>query len=217
MNTILIPVFQLVALLFSVILHEVAHGFAALQLGDTTAKDRGRLTLNPLKHLDPVGSVILPILLKVIGSPVMLGWAKPVPYNPNALYKDYRYGPLKVALAGPATNIFIGLVFGLGLRFGSAYLSATAVALLGYIVYLNLQLAVFNLLPIPPLDGSKLLGLFSPRYLAWVERSGLTGLLFVVLFIYLFSGVISFVSVVLFQLFAGGGAVNIFMRFFFGG
>jgi len=216
MNTILIPAFQLIALIFSVMLHEVAHGFAALRLGDTTAKDAGRLTLNPLKQLDPVGSVILPIVLYAINSPVMLGWAKPVPYNPNNLYRDYKYGPLKVALAGPLTNILVAFIFGVSLRFGASLLPASAVALMGYIVFLNLTLAVFNLIPIPPLDGSKLLSLVSPRYTFWIERSGFAGLLLVMVFIYFFSGVIYFISASLFQLFAGGAAVDVFIRFFSG-
>ncbi len=216
MNTTLIVAFQLVALVFSVILHEVAHGFAALRLGDSTAKEAKRLTLNPLKHLDPVGSVILPILLYFIHSPVMLGWAKPVPYNPNNLYKDYRYGPLKVALAGPATNILVAIIFGLALRFSGPYLPVSATALLGYIVFLNLNLAVFNLLPIPPLDGSKLLSIVSPRYTYLVEQSGMIGLVLLIFFLYFFSGIISFVSAALFQLFAGTNAVEVFIRFFGG-
>ncbi len=216
MNTILIAVFQLAALIFSVILHEVAHGFAALKLGDTTAKDAGRLTLNPLKHIDPVGSILLPVVLYLVHSPVMLGWAKPVPYNPFNLHKDYRHGPIKVALAGPATNIVVALVFGLAIRFAGALLPVSAVALMGYVVFLNLTLAVFNLIPIPPLDGSKLLGLIAPRYTLWVERSGFAGLILVMIFIYFFSGIISVISGALFQLFAGSGAVDTFLRFFGG-
>jgi len=214
MNTILIPAFQLIVLIFSVMLHEVAHGFAALKLGDRTAKDAGRLTLNPLKHIDPIGSIILPIALYVLHSPVMLGWAKPVPYNPNNLSKDYKHGPLKVALAGPATNLFVAFVFGIALRFGGSYLPISAAALMGYIVFLNLNLAVFNLLPIPPLDGSKLLSLISPSAAVFIERSGMTGLLLLMVFLYFFSGVISFVSAALFQLFAGANAVQMFINFF---
>jgi Zn-dependent protease len=216
MNSTLIVVFQLATLIFSVMLHEVAHGFAALRLGDTTAKDAGRLTLNPLKHLEPFGSVILPVFLYFIHSPVMLGWAKPVPYNPNNLYRDYKYGPLKVALAGPLTNILVAFVFGLALRFGVALFSIPAVALIGYIIFLNLTLAVFNLLPIPPLDGSKLLSLISPRYIFWIEGSGFAGLLFIMIFIYFFSGIIYFISFAIFKLFAGTAAVNAFVSFFGG-
>src|SRR3989344_7856754 len=109
----------------SVVIHEVSHGVAAYLQGDKTAKDAGRLTLNPISHLDPFGSVILPILLVLTHSPVVLGWAKPVPYNPNALHKDFRYGPLKVALAGPLSNLALAFVFGLIIRFGFNFLSPT--------------------------------------------------------------------------------------------
>src|SRR3989338_11694675 len=101
MNTILLFIFQLVILLFSVMIHEIAHGLAALRLGDETAKLAGRLTLNPLKHLDPVGSFLLPALLALTGSRFIIGWAKPVPYNPAFLYKNFKYGPLKVSLPLP--------------------------------------------------------------------------------------------------------------------
>ncbi|MEK7076964.1 MAG: site-2 protease family protein, partial [Patescibacteria group bacterium] len=98
-------IFQLLVLVFSVMIHEISHGYMAERLGDPTARLAGRLTLNPLKHLDPFGSVLLPFLLYYFGSPVLLGWAKPVPYNPYNLHKDYQHGPLKVALAGPLSNI----------------------------------------------------------------------------------------------------------------
>jgi Zn-dependent protease len=101
---------------FSVVLHEVAHGYAARLLGDDTAERAGRLTLNPIPHLDPIGSVLLPIIGAITQAPI-IGWAKPVPYNPANLWKDRQWGPLKVALAGPLTNLALLLIFGLAARF----------------------------------------------------------------------------------------------------
>src|SRR3989339_618439 len=118
-------VFQLAVLLMSVVIHEFAHGWAAFYLGDPTAKYYGRLTLNPIKHLDPFGSFIVPVLLVLFQSPVVFGWAKPVPFNPYNL-TDQKYGPAKVAVAGPLANLAVALVFGLLLRFlPPAFLSST--------------------------------------------------------------------------------------------
>src|SRR3989344_7002554 len=150
-------IFQLAVLLGSVIIHEVAHGAMALRLGDDTAKLAGRLTLNPIKHLDVVGSFLFPLFLYFAKFPFILGWAKPVPYNPTRLYRDLRYGPLKVALAGPASNILVALIVGTILRLGSGFFSQEVVNLIGFIVFLNILLAIFNLIPIPPLDGSKII------------------------------------------------------------
>ncbi len=164
-----ITIFSLIILLFSVIIHELAHGYVAYALGDPTAKYEGRLTLNPLKHLDPFGSVLLPLLLSLpalAGQPtVILGWAKPVPINPNN-FKDQRWGSLRVALAGPLSNIALALVFGLLIRFAPSSLIAQSpyffvIPLLT--VSINLMLAFFNLLPIPPLDGHWILFAFLPR------------------------------------------------------
>lgn len=207
-NSILLIVFQIVVLLFSVMLHEISHGLMALRLGDQTAKDAGRLTLNPISHLDPVGSVILPVLLVLTNSPVVLGWAKPVPYNPNALYKDFRYGPLKVALAGPLSNLALALVFGLIIRLGIDTLSPALLGLLAVIVLMNCFLAVFNLVPIPPLDGSKILSAVLPRHYAqMIENIGLGGVLVVAIFIYFFGGIITIPAEALFRLFTGVGAL----------
>ena len=112
----IITIFSLVILLFSVIIHELAHGYIAYSLGDPTAKYAGRLTLNPIKHLDPFGSVILPLILFISGSPILFGWAKPVPVNPYN-FKDQKWGSLKVAIAGPITNIALAVFFGLLIRF----------------------------------------------------------------------------------------------------
>ena len=207
-NTILLTVFQLVVLLFSVMLHEISHGLVALRLGDETAKNAGRLTLNPISHLDPFGSVMLPLLLVLTNSPVVLGWAKPVPYNPNALYKDFRYGPLKVALAGPLSNLALALVFGLIIRFGTGLLNPTILGFLAIIVLMNCYLAVFNLVPIPPLDGSKIFSsILPPRYAHMIENIGLSGILVVVLFLYFFGFIIRVPAETLFYLFTGVGAL----------
>ena len=157
-------IFGLVVLIFSVILHEVAHGHMANWLGDPTARLAGRLTLNPLRHIDPLGSVILPALLLITHAPILIGYAKPVPYNPYNLRG--RYGEGLVAFAGPGTNILLALIFGFLIRFSGAQLGPDLISAFAIIVYVNMLLALFNLLPIPPLDGSKvlstLLGMVSP-------------------------------------------------------
>ncbi len=162
MNAFLLAIFQVVVLLYSVVIHELAHGTMANSLGDPTAKNMGRLTLNPLKHLDIFGSVILPLFLFIVNAPFIFGYAKPVPYNPYNL-RDRKYGPAKVAIAGPITNIVLALLFGLTLRFLPDVFSTSLIPqLLSFIVRLNLVLAVFNLFPIPPLDGHWLLMTFLP-------------------------------------------------------
>ncbi len=204
MDSPIFIVFQLVVLIFSVIIHEISHGFMALRLGDETAKDAGRLTLNPISHLDPVGSIILPLLMFMVGSPILLGWAKPVPYNPLNLYKDRKYGPLKVAIAGPLSNLLIALIFGLFIRFGFDLISTQTVALLSIIVLLNCVLFIFNMLPVPPLDGSKILTTFLPfKYAIRFERMGLNGMIIILLFLALFPGLISGLAYGLFTLIVG--------------
>jgi len=215
MNNILIIIFQLAVLLFSVMIHEICHGLMALKLGDETAKNAGRLTLNPLKHLDPIGSFIVPLLLAVSGSGIIVGWAKPVPYNPTMLYKDYKYGPLKVALAGPASNIAIAAVFAIIIRLGGGLLGDVILPLLSFVVFLNILLAVFNLVPIPPLDGSKILITFLPREMAMrMERFGAWGMALVFLLLYFFFSVISAITFLIFNAFVGGAAVSSFVNFF---
>jgi len=161
--------FLYIIVVFSAVFHEYFHGWMAYYLGDPTAKYAGRLTLNPLKHLDPMGTVIIPLfLLFFFGG--FIGWAKPVPYNPFNL-RDQKYGSSKVALAGPGANFLIALIFGLILRFvpitGFLYIA------LSWIVYINIFLGLFNLIPIPPLDGSKLLMDLFPRsrFLQMLEGS----------------------------------------------
>lgn len=186
----MIYLFLIIILIFSVIIHEIAHGAAANYLGDPTAKLAGRLTLNPIKHLDPFGSIILPLILiiasSISGGGIIFGWAKPVPINPLN-FKDKKYGEAKVSLAGPAANLMIALVFGLSLRFFPILNQIQGLSLMfSYIVFINILLAVFNLIPIPPLDGSHILFTFLP---SWAEnikvflyRYGLFILLFVIFF-----------------------------------
>lgn len=156
----------LVALIMSIVLHEMAHGYAANWLGDPTARLQGRLSPNPLVHIDPLGSVILPALLFMTNAGFLFGWAKPVPYNPYNL-SDQRYGEAKVAAAGPAMNIFLALVFGTLIRFSDLLgVNESFLALSAYIVFINILLAFFNMLPIPPLDGSKIISVILPFRLA---------------------------------------------------
>ncbi len=149
-------IFGLAVLFASVILHEVAHGYMANWLGDPTARLQGRLTLNPISHVDPIGTILMPLLLFLSNSPFFFGYAKPVPYNPHNLRS--RYGEAMVAFAGPGTNILLAVIFGLAIRFGGAVLSPSLAAAFAVIVVVNLMLALFNLIPLPPLDGSKVLG-----------------------------------------------------------
>lgn len=174
----------------SVVIHEVAHGFMALALGDPTAKHQGRLTLNPISHLDPVGSFFVPLLGYLLGG-FIIGWAKPVPFNPYNL-RNSRWGEALVAIAGPLSNIFLALIFGLFIRFGSPenYLGTASLSILGIIVIINLTLALFNLVPIPPLDGSKILFAFLPLRMQGLrialERFGVFFALFFVFFLWQF-------------------------------
>jgi Zn-dependent protease len=154
----------IIVLVFSVVLHEVAHGWMANRLGDPTARYAGRLTLNPIPHIDPFWSVALPAMLIYSGSPIVIGSAKPVPYNVHNL--PGRWGEALVAIAGPATNLFLALVFGFLARAGLGMGDADMMHLLWVIVSTNVLLAVFNLVPIPPLDGSKVLSAILPHDLA---------------------------------------------------
>ena len=171
-TTVLVTIYSLVILLVSVIIHELAHGYVAYSLGDPTAKYAGRLTLNPLKHLDLFGSILLPLLLFIAGSPFLFGWAKPVPVNPYN-FSDKKYGEIKVSAAGPASNLAIALVFGLILRFipSAILLGNPGIEMaITVIVYINIWLAIFNLIPIPPLDGSWILFSFLPASMKNVEN-----------------------------------------------
>jgi Zn-dependent protease len=175
-------------LILSVVIHEVAHGYAALWLGDTTALRAGRLTLNPIKHLDMMGSIILPTIMALLPGSLIFGWAKPVPYNPYNL-KNRRWGELLVAIAGPISNILLAIIFGLFVQFFGGTVSAIEIAFL--IIQINVALAIFNLVPIPPLDGSKILFALFPekaaQLRATLERFGFFALL---LFVFFFSSIL---------------------------
>ena len=180
---------SLIAIFTAIVLHEVAHGYMALRLGDPTARDLGRLTLNPLAHIDPIGTILVPIVLAILNAP-LFGWAKPVPINPRNFRNPFR-GMLFVALAGPGTNIALALgasIIGRLLLLMVPQSLSTASAsfgmnlvislftLLGYFVIYNLFLAGLNLIPIPPLDGSRVLTYFLPtegrRIMLSLERYG---------------------------------------------
>jgi Zn-dependent protease len=148
--------FFLIVLILSIIIHEVSHGYMAEMLGDPTARLQGRLTLNPIPHIDIVGSILVPATLVLFQAPFMFGWAKPVPYNPYNL-KNQRWGEAMVAGSGPGVNILLALGFGLCIRFFGTEMPGAFVEFASIIVFVNIMLAVFNLIPVPPLDGSKLL------------------------------------------------------------
>ena len=156
-------IFYFLVIIPSAIMHEYAHGWMADRLGDPTARYAGRLSLDPRVHIDPIGTLLLPLLL-FFGSAgsFMFAYAKPVPFNPNNL-RDQRWGPVYVALAGPLTNFLIAFVIGLFVRFLPA---STFSDLLSLIVLANVLLGVFNCVPIPPLDGSKILESQLPYNLA---------------------------------------------------
>jgi Zn-dependent protease len=158
-------IFFIIILFLSIVIHEYAHAYVAYSLGDPTAKYAGRLTLNPIPHIDFFGTILLPMLLILSSSPFLFGWAKPVPINPYN-FKDQKYGQAKVAIAGPAANLFLALIFGLLIRFTIAnealYFLMPLIPLFGAIVIINILLALFNLLPFPPLDGSHILFTFLP-------------------------------------------------------
>ncbi len=186
-------ILSIIILIFSVILHEVSHGFMADRLGDPTARLAGRLTLNPLKHIDPIGSILVPLITSIFG--FTFGWAKPVPYNPYNL-KNKRQGELLISLAGPASNLLLALIFGTILRFTVAGITdvATATAyapffeIVSTIVIINIVLAIFNLIPLPPLDGSKILFSILPnqygRFRLTLERYAPIFVLIVVFFLW---------------------------------
>ncbi len=208
-----------VAAIPSIVFHEVAHGYMALRLGDPTARDMGRLTLNPLAHIDPIGTILVPLVMVILGGPAF-GWAKPVPISPR-YFRNPLKGMLYVALAGPGTNVALGLV---GLAIGRLLLLAIPFSTvlvssgfvgnlfravfftLGIFVLFNLFLAVLNMIPVPPLDGSRVLTYFLPaggrRFMVSLERYGLiivAALLFFGVFQGLFQLIISGISVLLGQ------------------
>ncbi len=206
-------IFAIIILVFSVIVHEVAHGFSANALGDPTARMAGRLTLNPIPHIDIIGSILIPAFLIFTHSSILFGWAKPVPYNPYNL-KHQRWGETLVALAGPLSNILLALIFALVARVAlSIGLPASAVVFAQLIVITNLFLGLFNLIPIPPFDGYTILASALPyRYSVSVRAFeqriralgpiGLLAVLFV--FVTVLSGPFYALVLFIFRLLVGG-------------
>lgn len=198
-------IFSIAILIMSVVIHEVAHGYAALSQGDVTAKYAGRLTLNPISHIDIFGSIIFPFICFLLPGNLILGWAKPVPYNPYNL-RNQKWGEAIVAVAGPLSNIIIALFFGILIRFSEILkLSEPVVELSMMVVFINLLLAIFNMIPVPPLDGSKILMALLPvsvkmKYRSAIEGYGLFLIIFVAFFAWQF---ISPILAVLFRLFTG--------------
>ena len=198
-------IFSIIILVMSVVVHEVSHGYAALRLGDQTARLAGRLTLNPIKHLDPVGSVIVPLLTTLGGFP--FGWAKPVPYNPYNL-RNQRWGELIVAAAGPVSNIIVAVFFSMIIRFsdvGQSQIISPFFEISATIVWVNLVLAIFNLLPVPPLDGSKILFSVLPYGISQKIRLSLEiyGIFIVVIFLIFIWEIVSPLIYWIFSLLAG--------------
>jgi len=180
--------------IFAITVHEVAHGWVAKKYGDNTASSQGRLTLNPIKHIDLFGTIILPGLLLVTGTGFIFGWAKPVPVDPRN-FKNPLHDMAIVALAGPVSNLLMAVFWALIVRLGVTIGAGTEAISLPLIysgvagISINLVLALINLLPIPPLDGSRILTGMLPRYWAWqynrLERFG-----FIILLVLLYTNLL---------------------------
>lgn len=169
----------------------MAHGHAANWLGDPTARLQGRLSPNPLVHIDPLGSIVIPLILSITHAPFLFGWAKPVPYNPYNL-NNQKWGEAIVAAAGPAVNILIAIIFAIIVRNGEVLqLSNSFLEIATYIVRINVLLAFFNMIPFPPLDGSKILMALLPygpqmQYRNFVRMAEQYGMIFLFLFLFVF-------------------------------
>lgn len=199
-------IFQIAILVMSVVIHEVSHGFMAYALGDSTAKYAGRLTLNPIPHIDPFGSIILPFVLSLLPGGIVFGYAKPVPYNPYNL-RDQKWGPALVAGVGPLSNLLIAFVFGFIIRFGtvaSFVIPPAFLEIASRTILLNIVLAVFNLVPIPPLDGSRVLFTLLPYHMDHIRQFlEQYGFILLLVFIFFFVDIISPLVALLFRLFTG--------------
>lgn len=197
-------IFYIAILVMSVVIHEVSHGYVAEYFGDKTARFAGRLTLNPIKHLDIFGSILLPTLLVLSHSPFLVGWAKPVPYNPENL-SNKKWGTIAVASAGVLANFTIAIFFGLILRFSEGMnVPAGFPFIITSIVLVNLSLGIFNLVPIPPLDGSKILFNLLPysfhKVINFLENYSL---ILIIVFIVFLSNYLFPILAFLFNLIAG--------------
>jgi Zn-dependent protease len=190
-----LSIFTIIILILSVIMHEVAHGYAAYMLGDNTAKRAGRLTLNPLAHIDLFGSIIVPAILVLSNAGVLFGWAKPVPYNPYNL-RNQRWGEAIVGVAGVGTNILLALLFTVIARLAFKDGAELFGNLASSVVLVNLSLGIFNLIPIPPLDGYTVLRGILPIRFSLVFRdleqrlyggNMFVGLIILFVFVYFFS------------------------------
>lgn len=190
---------QFLPFLLAVVTHEFGHGLVAKLWGDTTAEEQGRLTLNPMPHLDPIGTVLFPIIGMVSGIPFLFGWAKPVPIDPRR-FRKFRPGLFWVSAAGPLANAVTALFFALALalfaRFASqdfAYLKEVS-SILYYGIFINIGLGIFNLLPIPPLDGSKIIESFL-SYNAQRKYESIAQYSFYIFLALMFTGVFNYLSV----------------------
>jgi Zn-dependent protease len=187
-----------VVLMFSVIVHEVAHGYVAMLNGDPTARLSGRITLNPIPHIDPIGTILLPLILLLTGSRILFGWAKPVPVNPS-YFRDHRLGEITTSLAGPASNLLLALLFSYLLRLK---LGGPGLLLLAYYgCTINIFLALFNLIPIPPLDGSHIVSAFLPYRLLQLYRY-LEPVGFIIILILFYSGIMGMILMPIYRLIA---------------
>lgn len=207
MNEISKIIYLLPILIVAVIIHEYAHGKVAEYLGDPTARNMGRLTLNPKAHIDPFGSILLPLLLIAANSPIIFGMAKPVPVNPS-YFKNPRKGMMYVGLAGPTANLLLAAASGFMVRLGLFSTVSWLITLLEYSVMINVILAVFNLIPIPPLDGSKVIAVFIPwqaypTYLSFEKY----GILFLFLLLFVFNRIFWLII---------GPILSLFLRLFLG-
>ncbi len=199
-------VFIASVIIFSVIVHEVMHGVAADYLGDPTARYAGRLTLNPIPHIDFIGSIVLPILSALSPGVFLFGWAKPVPYNPYNLRRAPYWGEAIVAIAGPASNLALAVVFGLLIRL---QILPGVADLFMYVVAVNVSLLILNLIPVPPLDGSKIFSAILPKSFGYdrlrdqMEQNPFLGFGVVILLIVLFGSALGSAAYALARMIAG--------------